>query len=461
MAVNYQTLFGKIGKIIAKLNSYLSFAGTTLPADLDAIITQYGTAATTYGTALTPLDGQGTPLTTVYANFEQQFVTFRQNLKPFIERTLTDVDTVLSQLSGLKSNQINDVLAGLIQDMTDNSQSIRANLLTLGGITVPGSGNTGTGTAFADATLDGLAVPLLGGGFANLLYNGLPSQLGVASETIQLTCTADSFSGGQTEGGEAWAWQGGIKYPAFDFHVQGSGAGPSVTTAHTNTSLQNIQLTSWGGTGNNTPSSWVVGPGAAGTDVFRESTTVYRGKYGLRFVGTGNTQPAITQAITRTVQSRRRYLFTIRVQRDPAQAPGAGNLVIKFTGTGYTAAGSEQINVALNGIPITWTLYSFFINMPANMPSNMTLNISITGANLGSGAKIYLSSGSFAPVNYAAGVNVSIVSGSTPWVAGDRLQFTIANNETSKFASFFRDGYGCQLPSKSDATETISNGLAT
>lgn len=454
MAIAYSTVFANFGKIIGRSNSYASLAAATLPIDLQAIVAQYGTSATTFGDSQGPIQG----LTKDYQTFQNDPVKWRRKLDTYVRNTLTDADTVTSQLTGLSATDIRTVLIALIQDMTDKQQSVKANAVTLGAVSAS-SANVGNGTALADATLDGFNTPVIGG-LAHVTYNGLASQLAVPSETMQLICTADSITGRTAEGAELWSWTGGPAYQVFDWHAEGSGPGPGLQTAHAVTTVPNLSWENFSVA--NTPDNWTIVTGAAGTDIFQETSAanVYRGTSALKFLGTGNTMPAIKYTIPAgLLNGRCRYLFTTRAKI--AGVVGGGNLQVVFTGTGYSAGGSEQILQSLNGIGASYGLYQFWLNTPAVIPSDFAINIRVTGVNLGNGGTLWLDSGSFSPVTYFGGVNAQVVSGSTPWAQGDRLTFTVQNTTTGLFQDYARRSLKIQWPSKNDGTQTISDAGAS
>jgi hypothetical protein len=449
--IAYNTLFGKIGKHVGRSLSYAPLASTTLPADLAAIIAQYGTGSTGTTDAQAPVQG----LPSDYASFQNQIVAFQRKLSTYVGKTLTDFDTVVSQLAGLAGTDVTSVIKALVTDMADNSQSVKANAVTLGLVT-PKPENIGNGTALIDATLDGFNVPV-NGAFAHILYNALLSQLCVPSETMQLICTQDSFSGGQ-EGGEQWQWSGGQSYQTFDWHAEGSGVGGALTTANiSHNPVSNLDWTSFSPA--NSPVGWTLAAGTAGVDFFQDTGNAYRAASSLKIAGTGATMPALTFPIAAgAMNGRRRYLFT--TQAKIAGVVGAGNLEIVFSGTGYTPAAGEKIEQSLNGIGASYGLYSFYVNTPATIPSNFTLNIRVVGANLGAASNLWLSSGTFMPVSYFGGINAQVIAGSTPWAVGDRLVWTVQNTTTGKFQNYLRQYLRTQLPSKSDGSETISDAAA-
>ena len=94
MALSWSTIFGKCGKNIKYSNSFEVIASTTLPAALQAICTEYGVAATTFSTAGLPIEG----INKSFSGFQNAPSSWQNALLGYITNTLTDQDTVLSQL---------------------------------------------------------------------------------------------------------------------------------------------------------------------------------------------------------------------------------------------------------------------------------------------------------------------------------------------------------------------------
>lgn len=453
MAISYSTLATKIGKIIAKSNSYASLATTTLPADLQAIAAAYGTAATTFGVAGTPIEG----IISDYVNFGNYVVGIRLALDPYIQRTLLDQDTILSQLVGLTSQDFVTVMLAIYRDMIINSQTVKGDTITIGSVSAV-SGNVGNGTAYFSAVLDGYNAPRIGAP-VNQSYNGVTSNLVVPSETMELACDVDSGSGGVSEGSEIWTWTGGQRFGLFDWHSEGSGPGPGLITANSETLFSNLDFETWS---SNAPGSWTIDAGAAGTSIFQETSVIFRGTSSLKFLGTGAVQPSLSQALSASsVQARRRYLLTAQLRKGGSAATGGEKVNIKFTGTGYTAASSEKISVTITSLTTSFAAYNFYINMPNAIPSDFKLNVGVDTANQTSGNILYVDSMSFKAVDYHGGVSGQVIAGSTPWVRGDRLRCAISSNAAGNFQEYFRKAYNFQLPYVLDGSESINDALAS
>lgn len=428
MALSYTNVFGDLGKLIARLNSYATLGGTTLPADLLVLLTQFGTR-------WLPPEG----IASYYAGLQGNVASWRQGVAAFADRRLLDNDTVLTPLGLSPSAGLDAVLAALQKQMTLDGQTVKACSCTLGAMT-PAAGNAGNGQAWATLVMDGFNPPVLGA-LASYLYAGVQSQLCVPSETMTLSCIADSILDGTSEGAEAWSWTGGPQYPDLDTRAEGSGAGPGVSTAHGQDLLSNGSLEDWS---SSVPVGWTL---ATGTLV-EDTTTFLRGGSSARFTGDGSTVLLMSQPVSPGVlQGKRRYHVGLAMRSDGTPAPAT--LRVYFSGTGYAVTG-ESLSVPGGSFPGAWTLYSFFLNTPAPIPADWALNVSIDGVP--AGVNVWFDSLSLAPAVYHGGVGLAITSGSSPWQRGDRLTFSVANNGAGLFQSFFRRHYLVQLPSVNTAS---------
>lgn len=353
MALDYDGansgIFTRIGKLTKYVNSHLADATTTLPAELKAIADLYEAA---------DLTGQVSGIYGAFDGLKADVAGLRQTLAGFADATLLDRDTVLSQL-GVTLPSLPDVLAALHQRMLDDAETVRRSAVTLGSPAVPTGSNTGTGVVLVTKVLDGYSPPLLGAQ-SHVRYNGLSSELAVPAETMYLACVGDSMTGGTAEGAEQFNWSGGIQDGPLDYHTEGSGQGPTLTVANGLTLVVDGDFENWGGSGNNTPSNWTIGNGTAGTHIFREATNVYRGTYGLKFLGTGaQATMGVEQSIGSSVlKARRRYLVCLRLKA--SGVPAAGQVEVHWSGTGYskTAPAAEVQSFQVSGTPTggTYTL---------------------------------------------------------------------------------------------------------
>lgn len=427
MAVTYTGaggLFTHLGPMIARINEYQPIGRTDLPADLLALVTAFGT---------TWLPHEGVAAT--YEGFQLDVAAWRRTLAALGDRRLTDYATVLTPLNLGGGAGVRETIEALWRDMRDNSKYVKASTCTAGSVAAA-AGNSGNGTAWTTLLLDGYNAPLADS-FPLAFYDGLQSQLCVPAETMVLECVADSATDGLAEGSEAWSWTGGPPYDAYDCRVEGSGQGPGLYTADEGAGLiTGGSMDTWSGS---TPSGWTV---AAGTGYVSQDTTVYhRGTASAKITGGAPTVRLEQTLSSGLVQGRRRYHLGVAV-RGSAAAPAA-TVRCYLSATGVASIGESQLAGA--SLSTTWQAIAGFGTIPSPVPSGLKLCVEVLG--LPSGTNVWLDSVRLAPAVYHGGIGAAISAGSSPWVRGDRLTFTVANNQAGKFQDHFRRWHGVQLPS--------------
>lgn len=454
MALDYTTaetgIFVHLGKYAWAFNDLLSIADTLLPEARDDIKGSFAANA-----ALRAVLGD---IDQTFNGFQQAVVGWRSGMASLVETRLLDRVTVLEELDTDATLQL--VLTELIRRMNDDSASVNASVVTLGSPTADG-GNEGSGTALVSKVLDGYSSPgLLSGGTSapsHIEYNGLDSQL-ACSETMTLTCVADSQTDGRTEGEEQFQWSGGVADQQFGFFTEGSGTGPVISTLNASSIIANRNFEDFT---SNAPDSWTIDTGTAGTHILQQTAgaNVFRGSKSLKFTGNGALAAIqISQTPTQSqLQPRRRYCLSVWVKADATIA--AGDLTIQFEGTGYSAASSEKVEIAAANLPTSWTNYSFFINLPDILPSDFELVIKWTGTPTNA-KSVWIDDLAFGTVDWHGGVNAVVLAGATRFVRGDRISFTVANDGGGVHQEFARQVLGVQWPSETDGSETIADALA-
>ena len=397
-----------------------------------------------------------------YSSAQNSLFGLRSNLASVAQSRLLDPVTMLQPLS-IQNSNIQTLIASLISQMVIDAATIKGNICTAGSVTAAAA-NIGNGLVLNSIVLDGYQTPKTGMN-AHIAYNGVNSQVTV-NETMKLTCTADSYTDGRTAGQESFSWTGGV--PNTNVWAtgqggyvltEGSGIGPTVSTLNAQNYVLNSNFETF--TVTNVPDNWTV-VGTAGTDVFKETSNVYRGLASVKIIGDGATATVgITQALTVSqLKPRQRYCLAFWY-KSVSNDTSSQSFTVQFTGTGYSAASSEKFTVLGNAYAAGWTLASFFINLPANLPSNWTLSIEITGTP-NSGKGVYVDSLAFGPVQYFGGVSAVVLAGSTNFVRGDIFSFPVTNDNSGLFSDFFRKGFTCQLPAvvNGSGAETIPDDLA-
>lgn len=434
MAINYTQVFGDLGKLIARSNSYNSIAGTTLPADLLLLLNQFSNRW---------LSQEG--VAAFYEGLKDNVVGWKQGVASFGSRRLLDHETVGKEMQLPFGAGIEAVRPALIAQMIRDGQTVEANVCAASAVSAA-SANKGNGSAWITTTLDGVNAPLAGG-LATIHYEGRRTELCVPSETMTLECVADSGTDRLIEGSERFRWYGGPAYPPLDYRTEGSGEGPGVQVSEGSALVQGGTLDDWA---SSLPSGWEALAGTAGTDWAQETTAanVYRGTSSVRFIGGGAATKTLGQTLSpQQFQSKRMYFIGIAVRASAAAADATFRL--RFTGTGYSGLADEQVQLAGASFPTVWTQYGAFISMPTPIPADWRLTFGVEG--LPAGVDVYADSVQLKDVQYHGGVGLAVTPGAIPWARGDRLTWTVSNNQAGAFQEHFRRWHRCQLPSEGSA----------
>lgn len=444
-------VFTHLGKLVKYWNVADSNGGTSvLDAELQAIMTAFQN-----GGQSVAIDG----MPTAYQGFRSSFVSRKGTLASYALRRLQDPTSVLSILDCLTSSQ-EEIFDKLITAMIADSKTVKSNTPTINSITANGS-NVGTGTILTTGILDGYSSPGANpaGRFrAHLRYKGVTSELLPIADSFLWAVRTDSFTDGVSEGSENIGWNGNAPGAAYGISSLSTGSGQIATIQPIQSAgiLQNLDFESFT---TNTPASFTIDLGTAGTHVFGDSTSTnfYHGAKGLKLTGDGALAAIqLSQPVPlASVQANRGYCVTARIKASASVS--AGDLLISFTGTGYSAASTEKIAIAHGSLPTSWTLYNFFINLPATLPSDFALTIKWSGTPT-SAKSVWIDDMGFGPVSYGAGMGCMAVRGATPFVRGDSFTTTVTCTG-GVFQSFFRDAFGYQLPSS--GSNNINEALAT
>lgn len=366
----------------------------------------------------------------------------------------------------LTQSNIPDSLVEVIRQMKQAGATVLA--MTIGATPTAFTG-TGNGVVVASTKrpLDGL-----------VMENSF-------AETLLLTCTQDSYTGGVTAGNEIFALTGaGSQGDVFAFNWPlGSNANVNLSAingAADNTSgnlLTNSGFDTF--TVANTPDKWTIVTGTAGTNIFSESSLVFAGAKALRLLGDGTTLIDIKQQFnnaagtTGALSPITQYGVALWMRRDGVAA-GAGQIVVDLI-DGNNAVINDQ-----NGVPNTFTIdltalgtaytaYTAAFRTPEVLPAQQYLRIRMTTA-LSNGRSVYLDQLSFGVMTqaYTGGPFASVHAGSVNFAQNDYATIAVTNSRgaggtLSTFQTllfqFFPEIAQSELLFPSSASPSISDSL--
>jgi hypothetical protein len=447
VTLNYADLFADIGKLIKYYNLYYTVAQNQA-GYVNAIETEFAT------------DNQEAAISGLNPgalnNWLNNYVNRRQTLAGYAQNRMQDPASVLAFIGATNSN-MSTVMPLFITQMTNDTETINRSTTSIGSVTASGA-NTGNGTIIPTLTLDGQTNPGSRAGISfpsHYLYAGLSSELCI-SETMELICSSDSYSGNTNEGAEKFAWSGALADVAYGVDaVEGSGAIGTITAIHGNTGkyLNNADFETF--TVANTPTNWTT-TGTIGTNIFQNTTSgdFYHGLSALQLTGDGSTTTMGVSQLLKQCIPGKAYCCTVRIKS--VASVSAGSLLINLTGTGYTS--SANITIAHGSLPTSWALYSFIAVLPANAPDNVALTIAWSGTPT-SAKSVYIDDIGFDAVNYGAGIGMIVVRGSTPFVKNDTFSVPLTATE-AVIQKYWRQTFGYMLPSTA-SSPSIADSVAS
>lgn len=452
---------GKLGAVIANLRSNQNTQYTAMTSQATGIVGQLNgepdvqaIVGQGYLGALSSLGGSVGSLMQSAAAAVVNRMVYRDN--PRVAQTLTSADTLAS-------------LQEIIRQMKAQGATVRAQTVTA---TVTDFG-TATGTR---AVLNCSTKRPYDGATLENAY----------SETVNVRCTADSYTGGATEGNEQLTLYGAGQQTdpfAFDW-PQGSGQQTQINAidgAVSNGSNNLLTNSGWDAWTSGIPDNWELVTGTAGTDFVQDTGVVFGGDASIRIVGDGATLTEWRQLFndstagsSDTLAPLSQYSFCAWLQRDGIPS-GAGTLEISLEdengNTVADAAGvSNAFTVDLTALPTLFAPYKGVFRTPLVLPTSIYLRFRLTVA-LDAGREIWIDKaglGSMVQL-YTSGPFFASHSGSTPLQANDVAQVSISNGRGAAgtldtwqtlFGRLFpNEVYSNELLLPSAASPSISDSL--
>lgn len=266
-------------------------------------------------------------------------------------------------------------------------------------------------------------------------------------ETLQVTCTGDSFTGGETAFNEPFSITGEASISdAFAWNwPQGSGAFSSINAidgaanVSSGNFLTNSDFESWITTAN-VPDNWTLVTGTAGTNTNQETGIVYSGTSSLRLTGdANNTTTTLTQAFnnsagtTDALSAETQYSCNLFLRRGgTAVAQGVlqvdlidsnSNIISDNTGTACS------FTIDLTSLSTNWQAFNGVFRTPYNLPATVSLRLHLTTA-LPNGVSVYIDKASLGQMSqlYTSGPYAALHAGNIPSTVNDFNTLTITNS---------------------------------
>lgn len=448
MSINYSQLFQTIGTFLSPLNRLRKVAKGGTDAS-------YGTPnpdlPSRLSTIQSTVGGFGyydilANVPAAMAGVQDQVAGQCKVFQGLIESALSNKTVVLNNLFLGTNPTVPQIVAALFADMVAYSQTVLKNTITIGSV---GTGGLviGNGKLFTTATLDGYNPPW-NGGVSIPGYAGLTSEMAPVSDTVQILCVNDSYTGGVAVGAEKFKWTGApLPGNPYDWRGGGSGAGPTFPLLNSYSTVLNKDFETF--TVTNTPDNWTMLSGILpGTHVFKDTSTLYRGAAAMKLVGDGvKTNVGVKQAVSVAqlgLKPNQSVALSVAIKSDTTFS-GPVTFSATFAGTGWAGI---TLTKNLVGIGSSWTLLGGDAVLPAVIPSDLTLTLQVIEvAGMESGKRVWVDSVALGPTTYHGGIGVYAVAGSLPYAKGDQFQFTLANDLAGVFQGQFVRAYQMQLPS--------------
>lgn len=425
MAIDYPTVFARIGRLIKVTNDLFALQDT-----YRGIGVQASDILDEYNDRRDLVDG----LMGSFNGLSSQMSSQIGQLKSICDKVLADLQLDLNTAG----TQPAEILQRLSEDMVTVGESVNAS--APGNPTVAAvAGNTGNGELKATKV-------------NNL---GQDSEI-IIPETVRFTCVADQFNGASA-GGESFSVIGWPPLPASTYGIRGNGQGGDIAVINASGNL--LSNGSFDSFTSNVPDSWTLDAGTAGTNVYEEAGTVFiAGGKALKLQGNGALAAAtLSQSIRASVSTTTRYAAGVRLRKGAGTFASGSTLTIRITD------GTSHINL-YSGDPSTLTtsfaLHSTWFNTGETLPANLKLEITWTGAGgVAATGQIFIDAVAFGAAYEFGGVYYALFAGSTPFSLRDAFTVETTNTE-GVIQAYFSRFYGVALPSHAAGGETIADSLA-
>jgi len=417
---------GKLGQVIVVTNTY---AGTTLPTDINDVMVEYDAGTNEERASVSNLLSS-------LASTQSAVGTIYSGVRDAATKTVIQMAHADNPLANLA---IEDALTELIKQMNAAGPAETVLAPVVGSSVAYDAANVGNGK------------------LAWTLNDGLGrTYRSVLPEVIEAVVEADGSSA--TVAGEASESTDRLdhRWPS------GSGASQSLFPQDPETAglLTNGGFETF--TVANTPDDWTISVGTAGVNIFSEASLFYRGAKALRYLG-DTTLCSITQALTGLSP---RTPYCLHVATRVSAAPAAGVLTIDLWDGAAVIQDDNGANqtyaIDLTAETTSYAVKTTVFQLPAGT-TTATLRVRMSTA-IDAAKSLYIDSLSFGvePTQlYDGGPALALFSGSTEWAEDDIIRLTTTNTFAGKFQELFFRLFGLPdlfLPDV-DPGNTINDGL--
>jgi len=432
-------LFNYIGKQIIVLQNLNTYVGTTLPTNINSLLTLYQTD---------DLDDLMDGSTYLKDEIKIAAINLSVSLRLICWET---VIRMVNDDVGLGCTDIDCGLNEIITQMTENSESVDAS--TVGSSSSTGASNIGNGElVITTKNANGIALE------------------NCFAENILIQCTtsdADDTTTTFTHRGREFIDGLSPEFPG------GSGCIGTFTTIIPGNLLENSDFETF--TVADIPDNWEIVVGTETTHV-AEVATAYTGSSALKLIGDGANLTQLAQTFdndsytSNILSPITRYSVCLWVRHD-GTPPGDGALVVDlYDDTNSSvmtddSGTSNTFTIDLTGITNSYVAYSGTFITPRRLPNTYRLRLRLSTA-ITAGREVYIDNLSIGAMTelYDGGPCVGMHEGSSLFAVNDRFTLTVTNDRAGEFQTWFdrifnMRALGLQLPSNNAAAETVDDAL--
>ncbi len=425
MAIDYTSLFTRLGRFVSEANLWTTRQGTLLlnaGVGADSILDQFNDARDL-------VDG-------VLPLYQSAAGSMRSWINTLNKEAMTFVSSLQGELNAPSTNP--SVLLPILRErMVLDSQTIKANTVSAPASS-PVAGIIGSGAVV----------------MSRLTPYGSNDETAI-SEVLRVRCTQDAWNG-SSSGSEVFSIVGQPKQsPEEGYLPRGSGVGPNVRPTSASNLVSGGNFNSFS---SNVPTGWTVTAGAAGTTILQSTTVLDAYSSSLEYKSNGATATIrLKGVISGSVRTSTVYAVTVRVRRSGGSWTSGASVKVSVRGTGLSD--QDVVSVDPSALTASFASYTLFFVTPGSIPDDYRIDVEWTTATGNSGKSVYFSGLNLVEPVVHNGTQFIITRGVTDFTVGDEFVITTSNDYAGKFQTWFGRFYGIQLPSS--GSPTISDSLAS